>query len=245
MPHPLVTAVATRTETSSILIIDDDVALSRVMAATLEANGYSVTVANNGGDGIAAALEHHPALVVLDMGLPDMDGVDVCRSLREWSAHPIVVLSGEEDERRKVEALDAGANDYVTKPFSVPELLARFRAAIRTAATTVGADRGQVIEVGDLVIDVDAHAAVAGSTLLELTRIEFTLIAAFAANVGGVLTHQAIIGLIWPDGAGPGAAGALRVHLTNLRRKLGAGPRRPVILTVPKLGYRMVVPGSS
>lgn len=227
------------TSETTVLVIDDDLALTRVMSATLEAYGYSVSVAGNGRDGIAAAVAARPTLVVLDMGLPDIDGIDVCRSLRKWSAHPIVVLSGVDDEARKVEALDAGANDYVTKPFSVPELMARLRAALRTTISSAAADGSEVIEIGDLVIDVEAHAAVAGESLLELTRIEFRLLAAFARSAGGVLTHDAIAAVIWPTGAG--AQGALRVHIVNLRRKLGSGPRRPSIVTVPKLGYRLVL----
>jgi two-component system KDP operon response regulator KdpE len=224
----------------SVLVIDDDAALSRVMETLLAGVGYRVSLASCGKDGLLAAMSTPPDLVLLDLGLGDLDGVDVCRRLRTRWTYPIVVLSGEDEEHRKVEALDAGANDYVTKPFSAPELLARLRAALRTA-TFPAPGGGEVIEVGDVVIDVDAHSAMVDSVLLELTRIEFNLLVAFARGPGRVLTHDALARVIWPERR-TGSSGAIRVHITNLRRKLGAGPRRPVITTATKLGYRLIVP---
>ena len=237
------TAAATTVDVApAVLVVDDDATLANVMATALGASGYDVSIALSGTSALAATETSVPDLVVLDLGLGDLDGVDVCRRLRERSTVPIIVVSGEDAEHRKIEALDAGANDYVTKPFSVPELLARMRAALRAHQSGMAVP-GEVLHVGDLVIDVDAYTTTADSAVLDLTSTEFALLVGLARGPGKVLTHDAISRLLWP-GAAAGSHGALRVHMTNLRRKLGEGPRRPVITTVPKLGYRLLVPGT-
>ena len=220
-----------------VLLVDDEVSLQRTMAPLLRSRGYEVTVAGTGGEALEA-LERDPAdLVVLDLGLPDMDGLEVCRRIRlRWDV-PIVVLSARGAEKDKVQALDEGADDYVTKPFGPDELLARVRAALRR---TIGADRaasGQMRR-GDLTIDFDRRRVVRGETEIRLTPKEFELLALMAQHAGRVLTHRTILKAIW----GPNAVDQpehLRVLMGQLRKKLEPDPARPRYLrTDPWVGYR-------
>jgi len=221
-----------------ILVVDDEPGILAAMVPLLESRGYEVATATSGH----AALEvfdRHPAhLVILDLGLPDLDGVEVCRRLREGRAVPIIILSARGAETDKVGALDAGADDYVTKPFGPDELLARVRAALRRADTvTLGA--GQVVR-GDLTIDIDRRRVVRVGEEIRLTPKEFDLLLFFAQHAGRVLTRQTVLKAIW----GPHAVDQpehLRVLVASLRRKIELDPSNPrYIVTEPWVGYRFV-----
>ncbi len=223
----------------TVLIVDDEPALIEIMSASLGAREYEVLTAATGTEALQMVSVGEPDVVLLDIGLPDIDGVSVCRQLRSWFSNPIIILSADGGEDRKVEALDAGADDYVTKPFSSPELFARIRVALRHREVLSAVVDPTEFRVGDLVIDVGAHSVTAGGEALSLTRKEYALLVLLARNVGRVLAQADILGNVW----GPtqrGTAESLRVHVTNLRRKLGSGDERPRIVTEPGVGYRMV-----
>jgi two-component system, OmpR family, KDP operon response regulator KdpE len=219
-----------------ILLVDDEPSILATMAPLLRARGYDVSTATTGYGALDAVDRLPPQLVILDLGLPDLDGVEVCRRIREGRAIPILVLSARGAERDKVAALDAGADDYVTKPFGSEELLARVRAALRRADAT-SAPAG-VIARGDLAIDVDRRRVTRGAEEIRLTPKEFELLVFLAQHPGRVLTHRAILKTIW----GPNAVDQpehLRVLVNALRRKLEPNPSRPrYVLTEPWVGYR-------
>lgn len=218
-----------------ILIVDDEPSILATMAPLLRGRGYDVSTATSGHAALEAVDRQPPQLVVLDLGLPDLDGTEVCRRLREGRAIPILVLSARGAEQDKVAALDAGADDYVTKPFGSEELLARVRAALRRADHVPPSG---VIRRGDLVIDVDRRKVVRGSDELRLTPKELELLLFLAQHAGRVLTHRAILKAIW----GPNAVDQpehLRVLINSLRRKLERDPAKPqYIRTEPWIGYR-------
>jgi two-component system KDP operon response regulator KdpE len=220
---------------SRILIVDDEPSILATMAPLLRGRGYEVSTATSGHAALDAVDRQPPQLVILDLGLPDLDGIEVCRRLREGRAIPILVLSARGAEQDKVSALDAGADDYVTKPFGSEELLARVRAALRRADS---AGSSGVIKRGDLVIDVDRRRVVRGADELRLTPKELELLLFLAQHAGRVLTHRAILKAIW----GPNAVDQpehLRVLVNSLRRKLERDPARPqYIKTEPWVGYR-------
>jgi two-component system KDP operon response regulator KdpE len=224
-----------------VLVVEDDAALSDVLQTALVARGMTVSLASTGGAALDQAGAFEPDLVILDLGLPDMDGIEVCRQLRRWSANPILVLSADGAEDRKVAALDEGADDYVTKPFSMPELLARMRVALRHRELVGAVHDPAALEIGDLRIDTGARSVHAGTLELELTRKEFDLVAVLARNPGRVLTHGMLLERVW-RGEG-GSTESLRVHVTHLRKKLGTGPERPQIRTAPGTGYQLALPG--
>jgi two-component system KDP operon response regulator KdpE len=227
---------------ASILIVDDERPLLRVLSAGLEAKGYRTRTAPTGAKALEAVAVAEPDVTLLDLGLPDLDGIEVCARLRRSTANPIIVLTADGAEDRKVRALDEGADDYVTKPFSVPELLARIRVALRHRRALGPADAGapEVIVVGTLIIDVDTHVATLGGTELKLTRKELAVLGLLARNVGRVLTHRAILDQVWgPDQT----LDTLRTHVTLLRRKLGSDEGTPRIVTAPGVGYRLLAPG--
>jgi two-component system KDP operon response regulator KdpE len=219
-----------------ILLVDDEPSILATMAPLLRARGYDVSTATTGYGALDAVDRLPPQLVILDLGLPDLDGVEVCRRIREGRAIPILVLSARGAERDKVAALDAGADDYVTKPFGSEELLARVRAALRRADVT-SAPAG-VIARGDLAIDVARRRVTRGAEEIRLTPKEFELLVFLAQHPGRVLTHRAILKTIW----GPNAVDQpehLRVLVNALRRKLEPNPSRPrYVLTEPWVGYR-------
>jgi two-component system KDP operon response regulator KdpE len=225
----------------SILVVEDDPAMAEVLETSLSARGMAVSVQRTGGGALDAATLVEPDLVILDLGLPDIDGIEVCRQLRRWSANPILVLSADGAEDRKVAALDEGANDYVTKPFSMNELLARMRVALRHRALVAAVVDPAVLELGDLRVDTGARVARSSDGTLDLTRREFDLLAALARNPGRVLTHRTLLRLAW--GEAGGSTESLRVHVTHLRRKLGTGPERPQVVTSPGTGYSLSLPG--
>jgi two-component system, OmpR family, KDP operon response regulator KdpE len=223
---------------SRVLVIDDEPAIGQVLNAALSARGFDVRVAIDGTEGLEAASMMEPDVMIVDLGLPDLDGVNVCRHLRRWTANPIIVLTVEDEDRRKVEALDAGADDYVTKPFSTPELLARVRVAMRHRNALAQVVDPVFVRVGNLVLDTATHEVRLGGELLELTRKEFALLAVLSRNAGRVLTHQALISAVW-DGDDD-RTGRLRAHVTQLRAKLGRDGGSVRIVTEPGVGYRLV-----
>jgi two-component system, OmpR family, KDP operon response regulator KdpE len=224
----------------TILVIEDTPAIGRALRAALEARGYRAVVATTGQQGIDAAATNDPAAIILDLGLPDMDGTEVCTRIRSWSDVPIIVLTVDDSEYRKVETLDIGADDYVTKPFSMPELMARLRVALRHRELVAAVIDPAVTRVGDVVVDTGARTVVADGRPVELTRKEFGLLEVLARNPGKVVTHGAILGRVW--GAEAGSSETLRVHVTSLRKKLGEGADRPRIQADPGVGYRLVLP---
>lgn len=222
-----------------ILVIDDEPQILRAMRTILTEKQFRVTTASRGEEGLALAATSEPDLVVLDLGLPDMDGVEVCKRLREWTQIPIIILSVRDSERDKVAALDMGADDYLTKPFGIEELLARVRVALRHSASRKG-EPNKVIKAGPLVIDLAWHIVKRGEEEVKLTGREYRLLAYLASNHGRVLTHQSILTHVW----GPEDADHteyLRVYMRQLRKKLEADPERPqYILTEPGIGYRFI-----
>jgi two-component system KDP operon response regulator KdpE len=226
----------------SILLVEDDPSTAAVVADALSARGYRVTAAATGQSALDTAGTDRPDIVVLDLGLPDLDGIDVCRHLRTWSTNPIVVLSADGAEDRKIAALDAGADDYVTKPFSMPELLARLRVAERHRGLLARTVDDVVVRVGDLAVDTAAREVTVAGETVTLTRKEYELLELLARNAGRVLTHGVLLAQVW--GRSGGGTESLRVHVTQLRNKLGSGPDRPSIVSDPGTGYRLLLPAS-
>jgi two-component system KDP operon response regulator KdpE len=225
-----------------ILVIDDEPQILRAMRTILTEKQFRVTTANRGEEGLALAATGEPDLVILDLGLPDMDGVEVCRRLREWTQTPVIILSVRDSERDKVAALDMGADDYLTKPFGIEELLARVRVALRHAASRKGAQSAQskVVKAGSLTIDLAWHIVKRGEEEVKLTGTEYKLLSYLAANHGRVLTHQSILTHVWGEEDADHTE-YLRVYMRQLRKKLEADPERPqYILTEPGIGYRFI-----
>jgi two-component system KDP operon response regulator KdpE len=221
-----------------VLVVDDEVEVMRFLRVTLGAQGYRVVEATTGQQGLVEAATRSPDLVLLDLGLPDLDGVEVARRIREWSAVPIIVLSARGQERDKIEALDAGADDYLTKPFGVGELSARIRVALRNAAR-IGPSAGDpVFTVGDLKLDLAARRVWLAQEEVRLTRTEFNLLATLARHAGKVLTHRQLLKEVW----GPGATEPhyVRAYMGQLRHKLERDPAQPrYLLTEIGVGYRL------
>jgi two-component system KDP operon response regulator KdpE len=223
-----------------ILVIDDEAQILRALRTILTAKQFRVTTATRGEEGLALAAAQLPDLIVLDLSLPDMDGVEVCARLREWTQTPIIILSVREGERDKVYALDKGADDYLTKPFGIEELLARIRVALRHSAQSQGSSKRTVITAGPLVIDLAQHTVTREGAEIKLTATEFKLLAYLAANAGRVLTHQAILSHVW-DPADADHVEYLRVYMRQLRKKLEDDPNQPkYILNEPGIGYRFM-----
>jgi two-component system KDP operon response regulator KdpE len=227
----------------TVLVVDDEAAIVRALKAALTARGYHVLTAATGQLALDTTALQSPDVVVLDLGLPDIDGVEVCRRIREWSEVPIVVLSAEGSDERKVLALDVGADDYVTKPFSMPELLARVRVAIRHHAARLpdGGPPPAVLVVGDLVVDIAHHQVTVRGRTVDLTPKEFDFLTVLARHPGRVLTHRTILQEVWGPEYGTETQ-YLRVYASQLRRKLRDDPARPRLVTEPGVGYRLVDP---
>ena len=226
---------------SLILVVEDDAAVRNLMAVALDTQGYRYHLARNGAEALIEASSHHPAVMLLDLGLPDMEGVDIIRRVRSWTAMPIIVISARSEDADKVEALDAGADDYLTKPFSVDELMARLRVALRrvNADAPAGAESA-VYENGSLRIDYAAGCAWVGDAEIHLTPIEYKLLCLLARNTGKVLTHNYILKEIWGSYTASDV-GSLRVFMATLRKKLQAGGgEQPYIQTHIGIGYRML-----
>jgi two-component system KDP operon response regulator KdpE len=222
-----------------VLVIEDEQSMVRFLRAALTSQGYRLAEAGNGQEGLRQAATRAPDLVVLDLGLPDMDGLEVTRRLREWSPVPVIVLSARGREEDKIKALDAGADDYVTKPFAVGELLARMRVALRHAARTSQESGDSVVTVGGLRIDRLRRQVFVDEAEVRLTPIEYRLLSALAQYPGRVLTHEHLLRQVW----GPGYTQQrhyLRVYMAQLRHKLEPDPSRPrYLLTEPGVGYRL------
>ena len=229
-----------------ILVIEDEVNTRRLMQVTLAQGGYHTVHTSTGASGVAATFDNAPNAVLLDLGLPDLDGVEVTRRIRQRSAVPIMVVSARGKERDKVEALDNGANDYVTKPFGSEELLARIRVLLRNGPRV--SDPVQAsgrITSGDLSLDFDLRTVTVGGVEVYLTKIEFSLLATMMASPGRVLTHQQILSQVW----GPPFAtevNYLRVYMKKLRHKIEPEPARPrYLVNEPGIGYRLRLPNQS
>lgn len=222
-----------------ILVVDDEKAIRRFLQTSLTANGYTVFEAANGTDALTAVVNHRPDVVILDLGLPDIDGTEVTARLREWTHLPIIILSVRGQETDKITALDAGADDYLTKPFSVGELMARIRVALRRAATINHAE--SVFTSDGLEVDLARRLVKNSGQDVQLTPTEYDLLRVLVNHAGKVLTHQHLLREVWGMGY-EAEAHLLRVNVSNLRRKLEQNPARPkYILTEPGVGYRLHV----
>ncbi len=221
-----------------VLVVDDELQIRRSLRVTLRTNGYDVDEAATGEAAIDAVAVRPPELIILDLGLPDVDGVEVTRRLREWTRLPIIVLSAMGDDEAKVRALDAGADDYVTKPFSVPELLARMRVALRRGARGIEAG-DRVVRIEDVEIDLARRIVTRAGVEVHLTPTEYGLVRFLAQNAGRVVTHGQLLRSVLGNGY-EDAIGSLRVYIASLRRKLEADPSEPrLIVTEPGVGYRL------
>ena len=218
----------------TILIIDDEVQIRRLLEITLSANGYKISEASTGKDGLIHAATTHPVLIILDLGLPDADGLEILKKLREWYLKPIIILSVRNSEEDIIKALDHGANDYLTKPFRTGELLARIRVAIRQSTDA----SSPTLTFGTLVIDLPSHLVRKNNEIIKLTSTEFSLLALLAKNEGRVLTHQFILKEIWGMGYLEQTQ-YLRVFMAQLRKKIEDNPTKPKLLnTESGIGYR-------
>jgi two-component system KDP operon response regulator KdpE len=221
-----------------VLVVDDERAIRRFLQASLTANGHTIFEASNGQEALEAVLAHRPDVIILDLGLPDRDGIEVIQRLREWAQTPIIVLSVREHETDKIAALDAGADDYLTKPFSVGELLARLRVALRH---TVQPNDMPVFSSGELTVDLARRAVSVAGREVQLTPTEYDILKLLVTHAGKVLTHHQILRQVWGMGY-EDETHLLRVNISNLRRKIEADPARPVyLLTEPGVGYRLRV----
>ncbi len=221
-----------------VLVVDDERPIRRYLHAALNAHGYVIYEAINGQEALSLAAAERPDLIILDLGLPDMDGVEVTRQIREWSPIPIIILSVREQERDKVNALDAGADDYLTKPFSTAELMARLRVALRRT-TMSGAE--PVFKFGDLEVNLSRRLVTVKGQEISLTPTEYDLLRVLIQNPGKVLTHRHLLQKVWGN-AYETEAHLLRVNMSNLRRKIEPDPTRPrFIITEPGVGYRLRV----
>jgi len=228
----------------TVLIIEDEPQIRRVVRNALAADHTRFLEAGTGAQGIDLAASEQPGLVVLDLGLPDIPGIDVCREIRSWSSVPIVVLSARHSDQEKALLLDAGADDYITKPFSTLELAARVRAHRRRYEAAQEHLRAHAVTAGSLVIDLVARTARRGEETIHLTPIEWSLLRAFVTQAGRTLTHRQLFQAVWGGVAGDPQQ-YLRVHVANLRRKIEEDPVRPtLIVTEPGVGYRFELPRS-
>jgi two-component system KDP operon response regulator KdpE len=221
-----------------VLVVDDETAVRRFLRTSLAANGYTVLEANSGAGAVAAVINQRPDILILDLGLPDMDGIEVVQRLREWATLPIIILSVRDREADKIAALDAGADDYLVKPFSVGELMARIRVALRHLRQPA---ETPLFESGDLRVDLARRLVAVGGREVQLTPIEYDLLKTLVVHAGKVLTHRQLLQKVWGV-AYEDEAHLLRVHISNLRSKLEQEPARPRhILTEPGVGYRLQV----
>jgi two-component system KDP operon response regulator KdpE len=224
---------------SRVLVVEDDARIRRTLEVNLRARGYDVDLAATGEDALQLAARHHPDAVILDLGLPSMDGLDVVRGLRGWTPVPIVVLSGRGSEAAKVEALDLGADDYVTKPFGMDELFARLRAALRRAVLPEGKT---VIVTPDFTIDFSAKQASRGDEVVRLTPTQWHIIEVLVRNTGRLVTYEQLLQEVWGPSYGK-ETNYLRVFMTQIRQKLEPEPSHPrYFVTEPGLGFRFEGP---
>ena len=219
-----------------ILVVDDERAIRRFLRASLSTHGHTVLEAATGEEALAVAAEQRPDIIFLDLGLPDMDGIQVTQRLREWSQTPVIILSVRDQEKDKIEALDAGADDYLTKPFGMGELMARVRGVLRRSLPGAAEP---VFTIGDLQIDLSRRRVSLANKEISLTPTEYDILKVLVQNAGKVLTHQQIMLKVWGSSGYEEEAHLLRVNISNLRRKIEPDPTRPVYLvTEPGVGYR-------
>lgn len=227
----------TVTAPSSILVIDDEPPIQRLLSINLESAGYRVSLAPDGEEGLLQAAKKHHDAIILDLGLPGIGGVEVLKRIREWTQTPVIVLTVHDSANEKIEALDSGADDYVTKPFNTGELLARIRAAMRRTHRTAASE--PVFEIGDVTVDLSARRVTRAGQPVMLTATEYNLLRLFIQHAGKVLTHQHLLQEVW----GPqhqGQMAYLRVYMLRLREKLEADPAKPkLLITEPGVGYRL------
>jgi two-component system KDP operon response regulator KdpE len=222
----------------SILVIDDEAQIQRLLTVALEANGYRVSTAGEGKQGIAAAAQRRHDAIILDLGLPDMNGIQVLKNLREWTQTPVIVLTVQDGEAEKVESLDSGADDYVTKPFNTAELLARLRATVRRANR--GQDDEPVHRFGEVEVDLASRRVTRNGQPVKLTATEYVLLRLFVQHAGKVLTHRQILREVWGV-EHETQTQYLRVYMARLREKLETDPAEPVLFsTEPGVGYWLV-----
>lgn len=226
----------------NVLVVEDDEPICNLIVTTLEMEKYKFDTAENGKQAIMLAAANNPDIILMDLGLPDMDGIEVIRKIRSWSVVPIIVISARSDERDKVAALDVGADDYLTKPFSVVELSARLRATIRRVQYIMHTDNTNesMFQNGDLMIDYSAGGVKVSGVEIHLMPLEYSLLCLLAQNVGKVLTYQFILEKVWPNGIGSDIS-SLRVYMTSLRKKLEKDKaNQTYIQTHIGVGYRML-----
>jgi two-component system KDP operon response regulator KdpE len=220
-----------------VLVVDDERSIRRFLKASLGSQ-FVILEATSGEEALSAVASEHPDIVILDLGLPDMDGVEVTRRLREWSQVPIIIVSVREQEGDKIAALDAGADDYLTKPFGVGELMARLRVALRRSAQT---DNEPVFTTGNLVVDLNQREVRVDGQVVALTPTEYDLLRALVKHAGKVLTHDQLLRVVWGT-AYESETHLLQVNISNLRRKIEADPARPMYLvTEPGVGYKLKI----
>ena len=224
---------------AKILIIDDEAPIRKLLQVTLGAHGYSTIEATTGKDGIVQAGMERPDLIILDLGLPDMEGIDALAQIRAWYVAPIIVLTVRDDEGGKVFALDHGADDYITKPFGMGELMARIRVALRHVANQ---SEEPVINIGPLTIDLAKRTVDKSGEPIKLTPIEYDLIKVLATHAGRVMTHRQLLQQVWGDQSFDTASHYIRIYVGHLRKKIEDDPTRPKLITTePGVGYRLVL----
>jgi len=232
------------TTSAMVLVIEDEPQMRRFIRASLSSHGYQVSEAASGAEALSLATSRNPAVILMDLGLPDIDGIDLTRRLREWSRVPVIVISARGRETDKVSALDAGADDYLTKPFGVDELLARIRVALRRVSAAADEPAGR-LRAGDLTIDYDRRRVVRGDEEIRLTPKEFDLLSLLARNADRVLTHRAILKAIWGSNA-VGQPEHLWVLMAQLRKKIEVDSTKPkYLLSEPWVGYRFATDSSA
>jgi len=228
------------TNPTHILVIDDEPQILRALKTILAARQFRVSTAMRGEEGLALAAAEQPDVIILDMSLPDSEGIQVCRQLRAWTSTPVIILSVRDSEKDKVAALDAGADDYLTKPFGIEELLARIRVALRHKSQATGAVRHTLVRAGKVEIDLAGFIVRKDNIEIALTATEFKLLAYLASHAGRVLTHQVILSNVW-DPAEADKIEYLRVYVRQLRKKLEDDPEQPkILITEPGIGYRFL-----
>ena len=227
----------------SILLVEDDAPQRRAVELGLTARGFAVTAVADGHSARRAVDASHHDVVLLDLGLPDIDGIELCRRLHVWPGAPIVVVSGNDRDDRIVAALDVGADDYVVKPVTIDVLAARIGVQLRHAAMTAPVLSAQILEVGDVRLDTASHEVEAGGDLVTLNHQQFTILAVLMRNVGALVEHHVLARAMGGDADG-NERNALRVAVSRLRHRLGTGPARPAIVTEKPIGYRLVPPAS-
>ncbi|WAH41249.1 response regulator [Alicyclobacillus fastidiosus] len=225
---------------AKILIVDDESQIRKLLRVTLEAHGFTTIEESTGKNGILQASMSRPDLIILDLGLPDMDGTEVLSKIREWATVPILVLTVRDDEAGKVFALDHGADDYITKPFGMGELMARIRVALRHSANQ---QDEPVLHIGPITVDLARRHVEKRGEQIRLTPIEYDLLKALATNVGRVITHRQLLKQVWGEQSPETASHYLRVYVGHLRKKIEDNPAQPnLIITEPGVGYRLVAP---